>query len=111
MVKTVFVQSSFVEFGEWIEKRVDDDPWEADETKFKKERSWEKSGNSDCRVDGAKLAIDVDAAVSNLMEENFEVISIAPVTSGHHYSTSGPNVGFGYGFSYTEGVLIVTKRR
>jgi len=68
---------------------------------------------SDCVIDGARLAGDVEKAVAVLNREGYEVVAISGVLSGAHhhrvdlYSVDDGAYGYGYGFSYTEGVMII----
>ena len=76
-------------------------------------QTWEEKGwlgsttkkSSDCRIDAKRLQKDVQSAVEELNREGFEVVAITPLTSGM-YEASGGYDGWGYGFSFTEAVLI-----
>lgn len=57
-------------------------------------------------VDGAKLAADLEATLNQLEEQQFEIFQVTPVQSGSY--DFGDNHGFG--FSYTEGVLVAAKK-
>lgn len=125
--KVVFVQS---QFGSTYKEKTVHKPtgekgklfglFSYDETVAKKERV--ATGPSDCAIDGVTLAYDLQLALSQLEEEGYEVVSIAPVTSGAHQHelkeirskgiTGGVESGYGYayGFSYTEGVLVTARK-
>ncbi|EBR3468898.1 TPA: hypothetical protein G8N71_000671 [Salmonella enterica] len=76
-----------------------------------------QEGWSDCQVDGERLNEDITRTVDKLNQDGFEVISITPVTSGNwgfKYDSGSINNGTGrggYGYSYTEGVLILAKEK
>lgn len=75
---------------------------------------------SDCVIDGAALARDLEAQLDALEAEGFEVRQVIGVSSGaHHHEIkehagtkqgSPWGYGYGYGFSYTEGVLVVGSK-
>ncbi|MDP9154659.1 MAG: hypothetical protein M3O74_10455 [Pseudomonadota bacterium] len=87
-------------------------------------------GWSDCEIDGPRLAEDVSAAVAQLNAEGFDVTNITEITSGNYryeYSSQGVtsskrilsetekvsgggSYGWGYGYSFTEGVLILARK-
>lgn len=85
-----------------------------------KEQRWEQTGWSDCEIDGGRLAEDLQAAIANLNEEGYEVVSLTPVCSGKYdyqwaqqkgaSNWGGSGYGYGYGYSYTEGITIVAKK-
>ncbi|MDW8288553.1 MAG: hypothetical protein RMJ89_10820 [Flammeovirgaceae bacterium] len=59
------------------------------------------------KIIGDKTAEEVTEALNQLHEEGYEIISVAPVSSG-----SSSNVGTGgWGFSYTDGILITGRKR
>lgn len=68
-----------------------------------------KSGESDCRVDGQRLADDIAQAVASLNEQGYEVVTVTHTTSGVYDYGYGPNSGFGYGYSYTSGATIIAR--
>lgn len=92
----------------------------------KKVISQKITGWSDSGVDGERLSTDINNEIEKLSSQNVRVISISPITSGRYnyqYSnegisssrrvfsvtekvSGGGSYGFGYGFSFTEGVLI-----
>ncbi|MDX2320872.1 MAG: hypothetical protein QNK26_09805 [Moritella sp.] len=80
---------------------------------MKSEQKWEQSGWSDREMDGFQLQEDIQIALNDLNNDGFEVISVSPVTSGNYKCERGtPSNGgsYGYGFSYTEGMLIIAKK-
>ena len=70
---------------------------------------------SDCIIDDARLERDVASAVAALNRDGYEVVSMTPLTSGNHRQNgsqmrpSGQITGWGYGWSYTDSVLIVGR--
>jgi hypothetical protein len=84
----------------------------------RKEKRWIETGYSDSVIDGERFAKDVDEAVNKLSAEGFAIVSITPVTSGHWGANHGtktidhgvPTDWYAYGFSYTEGVLVVAQK-
>ncbi|WP_028110140.1 hypothetical protein [Ferrimonas futtsuensis] len=64
---------------------------------------------SDCRIDGDALAQRVNQAIESLLAKGLTIVSVTPVISGRHEVQTSllPTDVAGYGFSYTEGVLIV----
>lgn len=75
-----------------------------------------KTGESDCNIDGGRLANDVAKAVAQLNAEGYEVVSVTPLTTGdYHCGTvsqfgSGVEGAYGYGYSYTKGLILIAKR-
>src|SRR3546814_16528875 len=60
----------------------------------RKEKQRQQTGWSDCRVDGPRLAIDVQKAIDELNAENYEIIGVTDITSGRYrnpYDSSGIN--------------------
>jgi hypothetical protein len=94
------------------------------------EVKWEKTGWSDCEIDGKRLTEDMANAISNLNSEGYELVSVSPVISGNYFYkfnaqgitsskrvlsdtekvSGGASYGFGYGYSYTEGITIIAKK-
>lgn len=79
-----------------------------------------QDGWSDCQIDGERLNEDINNVLNKLNQDNYEVISISPITSGtwaYKYQQNDINngngkgsYGYGYGYSYTEGVVILAKK-
>ncbi|MBT1444376.1 hypothetical protein KJI95_07530 [Shewanella sp. JM162201] len=71
---------------------------------------------SDSVIDGERLAGDIAAAVEAMNAEGYEVQSVMPVTSGHYdfADNRGSGLlgggGYGYGFSYTQGVTLIGRK-
>lgn len=100
----------------------------------KKEIQTQEVGVSDCEIDGELLTEDIDKALTVLNEEGYELVSISPTLSGaYNYKyqaqgvsssrrtgffdnntteeiSGGASFGYGFGFSYTEGVTIIAKK-
>ena len=59
------------------------------------------------KIVGDKFAEEVEKAVNELAAQGYEVVSITAVSSG-----SSANVGTGgWGFSYTDGVMVTAKKK
>lgn len=72
---------------------------------------------SDSLVDAERLSQDIAAAVQALNDEGYEVQSVTPVTSGkydfapiHGSGSVFESGGYGYGYSFTQGVTIIGRR-
>lgn len=71
------------------------------------EEQWVSERYSDCEIDGERLQQDVQQEVNRLNEEGYDVISLVPVESGaYNWSPEG----YSYGYSYTEGVIILARK-
>jgi hypothetical protein len=71
------------------------------------EEQWVSEGYSDSEIDGERLQQDVQQAVDGLNEEGYDVVSLTPVESGaYNWSPEG----YSYGYSYTEGVIILARK-
>ena len=58
------------------------------------------------KINGDKFAVELEKTLNDLEGEGYEVVSIMAVSSG-----SSSNVGTGgWGFSYTDGVLVTAKK-
>lgn len=90
--------------------------------RWRRERREVTLSTSDCEIDGELLAEEVRAALLALNEQGYEAVSVTAITSGQfspRYDrhrrdrTMARNAmrRIGYGFSYTEGVLIVAEKR
>lgn len=87
----------------------------------RKERKVIQTGVSNSKIDGIALGIAIDQAVSSLNQDGYEIVSITPVTSGSYdfreisssMATGQPIIeggGYGYGFSFTSGVLLLGRK-
>ncbi len=88
----------------------------------RKEKRWVQTGHSDCKIDGQRLARDLDEAIKKLNELGYEIVSITSVMSGEYKyehkndhawaanSGYGWGYGYGYGFSYTDSLIVVAKK-
>ncbi len=75
------------------------------------EKKWVQTGYSDCKVDGERLAQDIQKAIDELNSDGYEIVSTVPVISGNHkYGSAGATGGYGYGYSYTEGIMIIARK-
>ena len=126
MNKTVYVQSHFRPVGRETkveistgEKKRGFFGRESDVTKT--ETQWQQTGWSDCEVDGERLARELQVEIDRLNSDGYSVVSVSPITSGRYDyryqpngsaagSCSGGGFSFGYGYSITEGLIIVAHR-
>lgn len=87
----------------------------------KKVKTSEEIGISDSRVDADRLFSDLSQAVEQCNLEGFEVVSVTPITSGdYNYQVQEGNglkghahkssYAFGYGYSFTEGLVVIAKK-
>ena len=133
-IKTIFVKSEFEKT--YREKTIRRKTGKMKEGLFgglKPEKIKEKKlvldRVSDCKIDGSATSDSVNQVITDLVKEGFKILSITPVTSGSYkydyrigsissnkrifsdtesvYGNSG--YSYGYGFSYTEGVLILAE--
>lgn len=59
------------------------------------------------KINGEKFAVELEKCLNDLEAEGYDVVSIMAVSSG-----SSSNVGTGgWGFSYTDGVLVTAKKK
>jgi hypothetical protein len=62
-------------------------------------------------IDGQVLSYAIAEARNQLLQEEYEILSINPVISGH--AAAGTNsalgTGWGYGYGYTSGVIIIAS--
>lgn len=75
---------------------------------------WEKTGYSDCEIDGDRLSKDLSKAIDNLNENGYYVVSVTETTPGrfdwnYEYRDHSGGYGYGYGYSVTEGLIVVAK--
>ena len=132
-VKTVWVQANFKELGKWITKQVqvgteirivekgffNKKQVQEEIPVLEDKQVWEVVTISDKEIDGERLSSDIEQAVAKLQSEGYEVSCIVPVISGqYNYNFEAPVInagsrasyGWGYGFSFTEGVTIVGSK-
>lgn len=74
---------------------------------------------SDKTIDIVRLNEDINREIIELNNSGYEVVSITPITSGEYKydyeapminARDRPSYGWGYGFSYTCGVIIMAKK-
>ncbi|MCR4305184.1 MAG: hypothetical protein NUV63_13360 [Gallionella sp.] len=127
-VRTVWVHAHFKEVGEWttdhvkirtetrmVEKGLFNKKQVQEEVPIFEDRQvWKVTGTSDREIDGKRLSTDVEQAIAALLSEGYNISCVIPVISGEYKSDFGPqamsagsNYGWGYGYSFTEGVTIV----
>lgn len=136
MNRTVFVKAHFVPLFKDVTVKVSTGEtrrglFGGEKELTRKETQRQQVGWSDSQIDGARLAQDLDVAISTLNKEGYEVVSLSPVTSGayrYQYNAAGVtsskrilsetekvsgggSYGYGYGYSYTEGMVILARYR
>ena len=67
-----------------------------------------KKGDWGIKVDGEAYARDINSACYAFWRRGYEIVSITPLTSGSASRNLDPEVG--YGFSYTEGVVVLGRK-
>ena len=90
-----------------------------------------QTGESDCKIDGDRLARDVNEQIQLLTEDGYKISGMQDVTSGSYAyqfkemrisssqriigsteAVSGNGgFGYGYGFGYTSGVLLLAEKQ
>lgn len=58
-------------------------------------------------IDGERLRRDLQHEIDRLNQDGYELIAVVPVQSGTCEWDSCNN--YGYGYSYTEGIIIVAR--
>jgi len=61
-------------------------------------------GFSDCAVDGFAVAKQLEETINPYLAQGYELFSITPITSGNWSAAAS------YGYSFTEGVVVVLKQ-
>lgn len=125
--KSVFVEAPMKKLMEHVTKQVPTGELKkgffgGDKRLFKEDRVLQVTGISNCEVDGDELATQVNLVLAELVRNGYEPITVIPITSGAYnykdvegqrsmYENREAIVGggWGYGYSYTEGVLLVAK--
>jgi len=82
--------------------------WESDITV--KETHYKKVGDSDCCIDGARLATDLEKVANKLVKMNYEVTSVTPVISGEYKFDKNKDSGYGFGYSYTDSLIVLAVK-
>ncbi|CAA6801057.1 MAG: Unknown protein [uncultured Campylobacterales bacterium] len=59
------------------------------------------------KVDGEELAKKVEDTCNELISKGYNIIDVIPITSGSSGYSSAKR--YGYGYSYTSGMMIVTS--
>jgi|GEM_PF-558599 len=94
---------------------------------MREEQQEEIVGYSDCAMDGFVLMQDMHEAIDPWLEQGYELFSITPITSGnysydtnsgydykysatHHMVSAKGYTSYSYGYSYTEGIIVVLKK-
>ncbi|QDF68673.1 hypothetical protein FJQ87_18345 (plasmid) [Shewanella sp. SNU WT4] len=93
---------------------------------FRSEKKWEKTGYSDRIIDSSRLAVDLQSTIEALNNEGFKVKMITPLISGaYDYQAQSISssvrttvntekvtggASYGYGYSYTDSLLVVAEK-
>ncbi len=131
-MKSIWVEAPFKEKGRWKTEKVQVGTTVKKIEKglfnkklvdkvvpvYEDQQTWEVLNRSDCEIDGRKFSQNIYETIAELESEGYEVVSVTPVTSGRYaYDYKDPVInagsrasyGWGYGFSYTEGVNILAR--
>ena len=136
LFRSVVVQPKMLAIGEWknVRKRVGTkkvkqvtgilkkEEVEVEQPVFEIEREWVQTGRvSDVQIDVEQFAEDLTEACNLLDAEGYEVVNITPVIRGQYQhqhkegnlkkGTGFTSYGLGFGYSVTDGVIILGKRR
>ena len=125
MNKVAYVPAFFKPVGENVAKKISTGEkkkgfFGGEKDVTKKVTQWKQTGYSDRWIDAERLSNDISVAVESLNNNGYEIVTIAPITSGEYnykwneqeggYNLGGSGYGYGYGYSYTEGVTIIAKK-
>lgn len=112
--KVVYIKANFKPLGKWETVRVPTGEKKkglfGEQEVMKEEKRWVQTGVSNSLIDGERLAKDVESGVKQLNDEGYEVQSVLPVTSGDYWWNREVNLSYGYGYSFTEGVIIIARK-
>lgn len=61
------------------------------------------------KVDGEALAKSIEDTCNELIAKGYSIVDIIPINSGGSSFNSGKHQ-FGYGYTYTSGMMIVTSQ-
>jgi len=67
-------------------------------------------GYSNSAVDGFALVTYMHETIDPWLAQGYELFSITPITSGAYKHKSVASRSYGYGYSYTEGIMVVLKK-
>lgn len=108
--KVSYIRARFKEIGDEVRVSVPTGEMEkgflGSKPVMREEVRWNPTGVSDCLVDGLRLAKDIQDEVEALNNIGYEVVTLQPTISGTYFGGSD----MGYGFSYTEGVTIISRK-
>jgi len=76
------------------------------------EKRWVQTGLSDSEINTGRLTKDLQETVENLNKDGYEVISVTQVISGAYNwkSQTTPSSSYGYGYSYTDGLIVIARK-
>lgn len=115
MNKSIFVPAKFKPLGKIRAVKVETGKTKkrifgGEKAVTKKEDQWVQTGVSDTEIDGEALAVDVNSVIESMNSDGFEVVSVTSVMSGRYMWRGVYQGWFGFGFSVTEGMLVVFKK-
>jgi hypothetical protein len=92
----------------------------------RKEKQWEQTGFSDCKIDNERLATDLEKVINSLNKDGYKIQSVTPIMSGEYdYQAEGISssvrimretesvsggASYGYGYSYTDSLIVIAER-
>lgn len=93
---------------------------EVDEPVYESERQWVPTGKqSDVQIDAEHFGQMIENACNDLHSEGYDIISITPIVRGNYQykeqsgilkkGTGSIGHSFGFGYSVTDGVVIIGK--
>jgi len=74
---------------------------------MREEKKWVQTGFSDSIIDTGRLTKDLQETVEKLNKEGYEIVSLTQVISGQY---AYDYRSYGYGYSYTDGLLVVARK-
>jgi hypothetical protein len=107
---TVFVPAKFKPISKKKDVEVGTGIHKMGEELTEIHNKWIQIGWSGREIDGFQLQKDVQKALYELNTDNFEVVSVSPVTSGSYKGNRDGYSGYGCGYSYTEGMIIIARK-
>jgi hypothetical protein len=66
----------------------------------------------DSEIDADRLNSDLEIVIKSLNNDGYNIISITPITSARYdMGTIGTDAGWGYGYSFTEGIIVLALKQ
>jgi len=74
---------------------------------MREEKKWVQTGFSDSIIDTGRLTKNLQETVEKLNNEGYEIVSLTQIISGQYaYDFRS----YGYGYSYTDGLMVVARK-